>query len=969
MWGHLKALVYATPVDIVGILRNRIVAGCETIRIFPGIHQRIRVSMQQRIDACFRADGGHFEHFLYCVMALLKKVLAQKGSKRVYVATYAEKGDTVSAVACGNATGTNWIPPFVIVKATHNSAGSSFPTTGIHPYNPHIIPSIAFAPSILSEKSQLSNDLNTITGASESSQSHAASATEVGQSASPIYGTTPSFSTLINTPEITRTLPNTRKSRNVHARVPRKLSSPGTPKPVPSTSDSQTRDTSRSAANPGLDNYYGDCGGYYFDDARKNVSWIQWLKCNRWLHEKCWAGLVAKTGSSAGIKWQGKREIPEITRGLWHRLARLPLAKIQNDPGRGLALVRVGGKQAGALRLAAMGDLMRVAVSPLTLPRLSASTAVKRSRETDVLCLLLLQSVLKVSLDRPMNKFMRPAAMLILHKAEEYTTFVQVVLKQGFQKCSIYREKPVLENGHYSPALTNGGQAQRTAAARRYPGQAKNRKHIISIILNKTYQRSVSGAPLPAAGLRLSVDSRRNEAIEMQLGVPLVAFRLSTQPPATVSFRSEFRFTTADPIRRNQPAVFNKYRLPFGFKKSIIAKSVEMGDRGTNGTAPQVATYCYFCTRVGLSDQSLDRRCSGVFATRSFACDSRLRRKFVSISFTQDNQLNEYLKVGSCDVEKQQLEKISKMLPIHGIVGAMVPHGSQHFAATFPLVHVCARLIKSRPYGDSETVSSSHDPAFYTTHQNTYDLLARENLLLVVVKELLFRLLLSEAPLRKCPSLLGNHCPHADSCSTVLHFPLQRQWLDYSPPTEAKRVRFPTGRCHWREGFLGDLRNSPRLHSGTTPYSPRFTLIGSQDVKSRPNLFTHSSHTGEEDRLKSDRPGHADRTKLVFSSAFLINVTSGTTSCSSNTRQCKSRFKITVQYRSPCPTNRNVLRVLQAPSRTVAFTRRFHTLSSIHSTNTSLAVVPQSPVVVHTHAHSPDGLRQRLPAAGLRQYI
>ncbi|KAJ8877617.1 hypothetical protein PR048_022072 [Dryococelus australis] len=43
--------------------------------------------------------------------------------------------------------------------------------------------------------------------------------------------------------------------------------------------------------------------------------------------------------------------------------------------------------------------------------------------------------------------------------------------------------------------------------------------------------------------------------------------------------------------------------------------------------------------------------------------------------------------------------------------------------------------------------------------------------------------------------------------------------------------------------------------------------------------------------------------------------------------------------------------VLQAPSHTVGFTRRFHTLSSIQATNTSLAVVPQSPVV-HTYLRS-----------------
>ncbi|KAJ8869141.1 hypothetical protein PR048_030709 [Dryococelus australis] len=41
-------------------------------------------------------------------------------------------------------------------------------------------------------------------------------------------------------------------------------------------------------------------------------------------------------------------------------------------------------------------------------------------------------------------------------------------------------------------------------------------------------------------------------------------------------------------------------------------------------------------------------------------------------------------------------------------------------------------------------------------------------------------------------------------------------------------------------------------------------------------------------------------------------------------------------------------RVLQAPSRTVGFTRRFRTLSSIRAANTSPVFVPQSSVVVHT---------------------
>ncbi|KAJ8874099.1 hypothetical protein PR048_024940 [Dryococelus australis] len=43
---------------------------------------------------------------------------------------------------------------------------------------------------------------------------------------------------------------------------------------------------------------------------------------------------------------------------------------------------------------------------------------------------------------------------------------------------------------------------------------------------------------------------------------------------------------------------------------------------------------------------------------------------------------------------------------------------------------------------------------------------------------------------------------------------------------------------------------------------------------------------------------------------------------------------------------------LEAPSRTVGFTHQFHTLLSIHGSNTSPAVVPQSPVVVHNSLHS-----------------
>ncbi|KAJ8890904.1 hypothetical protein PR048_010413 [Dryococelus australis] len=51
------------------------------------------------------------------------------------------------------------------------------------------------------------------------------------------------------------------------------------------------------------------------------------------------------------------------------------------------------------------------------------------------------------------------------------------------------------------------------------------------------------------------------------------------------------------------------------------------------------------------------------------------------------------------------------------------------------------------------------------------------------------------------------------------------------------------GRSRWLVGFLGDLPLPPPLHSCAAPYTPSFAFIGSQDldIKSRPNLFTHSS--------------------------------------------------------------------------------------------------------------------------------
>ncbi|KAJ8887813.1 hypothetical protein PR048_014031 [Dryococelus australis] len=62
-------------------------------------------------------------------------------------------------------------------------------------------------------------------------------------------------------------------------------------------------------------------------------------------------------------------------------------------------------------------------------------------------------------------------------------------------------------------------------------------------------------------------------------------------------------------------------------------------------------------------------------------------------------------------------------------------------------------------------------------------------------------------------------------------------------PARSLRISAKSNRArrrHWSASFLGDLPFPPSLRSGATPYTPRFTLIGSQDlaVKIHRNRFT-----------------------------------------------------------------------------------------------------------------------------------
>jgi hypothetical protein len=64
LWGHLKTLVYAAPVDNEETLHHRTVDACQTIRNCSGISERTQRSMMRRVEACVESHGGHFEHLL-----------------------------------------------------------------------------------------------------------------------------------------------------------------------------------------------------------------------------------------------------------------------------------------------------------------------------------------------------------------------------------------------------------------------------------------------------------------------------------------------------------------------------------------------------------------------------------------------------------------------------------------------------------------------------------------------------------------------------------------------------------------------------------------------------------------------------------------------------------------------------------------------------------------------------------------
>ena len=64
VWGHVKSLIYDTPVDNEFELLARILVACDVIRETPGIFERVRQSFFRRCNACIENGGRQFQHLL-----------------------------------------------------------------------------------------------------------------------------------------------------------------------------------------------------------------------------------------------------------------------------------------------------------------------------------------------------------------------------------------------------------------------------------------------------------------------------------------------------------------------------------------------------------------------------------------------------------------------------------------------------------------------------------------------------------------------------------------------------------------------------------------------------------------------------------------------------------------------------------------------------------------------------------------
>lgn len=61
LWGHVKSLVYETPIPNAEELLGRVMAACAHVQDMPGIFHRVRTSMNNRAQLCMEQNGRHIE--------------------------------------------------------------------------------------------------------------------------------------------------------------------------------------------------------------------------------------------------------------------------------------------------------------------------------------------------------------------------------------------------------------------------------------------------------------------------------------------------------------------------------------------------------------------------------------------------------------------------------------------------------------------------------------------------------------------------------------------------------------------------------------------------------------------------------------------------------------------------------------------------------------------------------------------
>jgi hypothetical protein len=84
LWGHLKILVYAAPVDNEEALHNRILDACQTVHNYPGIFEGMRRSMMRRIEAFIKSHGGRFSTFYKCTLSAVTHKLNVSGYMSIW---------------------------------------------------------------------------------------------------------------------------------------------------------------------------------------------------------------------------------------------------------------------------------------------------------------------------------------------------------------------------------------------------------------------------------------------------------------------------------------------------------------------------------------------------------------------------------------------------------------------------------------------------------------------------------------------------------------------------------------------------------------------------------------------------------------------------------------------------------------------------------------------------------------------